>query len=77
MLIEGTVHNRRTIEHARLSLFRGEHMRSRIIATIGPASDHIETLAEMMNAGMNIARLNYSHGDFKGKERTIQNIREA
>ena len=52
-------------------------MRSRIIATVGPASDRIETLAEMMNAGMNIARLNYSHGDFEGKERTIQNIREA
>ena len=52
-------------------------MRSRIIATIGPASDHIETLAEMMQAGMNIARLNYSHGDFEGKEKTIQNIRDA
>ena len=55
----------------------GEYMRSRIIATIGPASDNVDTLAEMMQAGMNIARLNYSHGDFKGKERTIQNIREA
>ena len=52
-------------------------MRSRIIATIGPASDNVDTLAEMMQAGMNIARLNYSHGDFEGKERTIQNIREA
>ena len=52
-------------------------MRSRIIATIGPASDHVETLAEMMQAGMNIARLNYSHGDFEGKEQTVRNIRQA
>ena len=52
-------------------------MRSRIIATIGPASDKVDTLAEMMQAGMNIARLNYSHGDFEGKEQTIQNIRDA
>ena len=52
-------------------------MRSRIIATIGPASDNVDTLAEMMQAGMNIARLNYSHGDFEGKEQTIQNIRGA
>ena len=52
-------------------------MRSRIIATIGPASDAVETLAEMIEAGMNIARLNYSHGDFQGKEQTIQNIRDA
>ena len=56
---------------------RGERMRSRIIATIGPASDHVDTLAEMMQAGMNIARLNYSHGDFEGKEQTIRNIRQA
>ena len=55
----------------------GRDMRSRIIATIGPASDNVDTLADMMQAGMNIARLNYSHGDFTGKEQTIQNIRDA
>ena len=42
-----------------------------------PASDAVDTLAEMIEAGMNIARLNYSHGDFQGKEQTIQNIRDA
>ena len=52
-------------------------MRSRIIATIGPASDNVETLKQMIEGGMDIARLNYSHGDFSGKEKTIQNIRSA
>ena len=52
-------------------------MRSRIIATIGPARDNVEALKQMIEAGMDIARLNYSHGDFKGKEKTIQNIRAA
>lgn len=52
-------------------------MRSRIIATIGPASNGVETLKQMIEAGMDIARLNYSHGDFEGKEQTIQNIRSA
>ena len=52
-------------------------MRSRIIATIGPASNGVETLKQMIEGGMDIARLNYSHGDFKGKEQTIQNIRSA
>jgi len=52
-------------------------VRSRIIATIGPASDNVETLKQMIEGGMDIARLNYSHGDFSGKEKTIQNIRSA
>ena len=52
-------------------------MRSRIIATIGPASDNVETLKQMIEGGMDVARLNYSHGDFSGKEETIQNIRSA
>ena len=51
--------------------------RSRIIATIGPACDDVETLVEMINAGMDVARLNYSHGDFEGKAKTIANLREA
>lgn len=51
--------------------------RSRIIATIGPSCDNVETLVEMINSGMDVARLNYSHGDFEGKAKTIQNLREA
>jgi len=51
--------------------------RTKIVATIGPASDSVETLTAMIEAGMNIARLNFSHGDFSSHARTIINIRAA
>jgi pyruvate kinase len=51
--------------------------KTKIIATIGPASDRIETLVAMIKAGMNIARLNFSHGTFSEHRKTIARIREA
>jgi pyruvate kinase len=51
--------------------------KTKIIATIGPASDNVETLVQMIRAGMNIARLNFSHGTFSLHRKTIARIREA
>jgi pyruvate kinase len=51
--------------------------KTKIICTIGPASDSTEILEEIIRAGMNIARLNFSHGDFAGHGETIQKIRSA
>jgi len=51
--------------------------RTKIVATIGPASDSREILERMIQAGMNVARLNFSHGDFSAHQRMIQNIRSA
>jgi len=47
------------------------------VATIGPASQAPEILAQIIRAGMNIARLNFSHGDFAGHRQVIENIRAA
>ena len=51
--------------------------KTKIVATIGPASESVSTLEEMIRAGMNIARLNFSHGDFTAHKRVIENIRAA
>ncbi|MDF2857043.1 MAG: pyruvate kinase [Neobacillus sp.] len=51
--------------------------KTKIVCTIGPASESVEKLSELIEAGMNVARLNFSHGDFQEHGQRIQNIREA
>ncbi|MEA3468006.1 MAG: pyruvate kinase [Thermodesulfobacteriota bacterium] len=51
--------------------------KTKIVCTIGPASESVETLCSMLEAGMNIARLNFSHGDPEYHEKIIANIRTA
>ena len=51
--------------------------RTKIVATIGPASSSRAILEQMISAGMNIARLNFSHGDFADHLRAIEHIRAA
>jgi len=50
---------------------------TKIVATIGPASDIPAMLERLIRAGMNIARLNFSHGDFQEHAQRISRIREA
>jgi len=49
--------------------------KTKIIATIGPASDSIAVLEQMILSGMNVARLNFSHGTYSEYENIIKNIR--
>lgn len=49
--------------------------RTKIVCTIGPASEKITTLTAMVKAGMNVARLNFSHGSYENHARLIKNIR--
>jgi pyruvate kinase len=51
--------------------------KTKLICTIGPASASPEMIEQMIRAGMNIARLNFSHGDFSSHKRVIDNIRSA
>lgn len=50
---------------------------TKIVATIGPASEKYETIKAMAEAGMNVARLNFSHGTYENHAQLIANIRKA
>lgn len=51
--------------------------RTRIVCTMGPACWDVETLVKLFDAGLNICRFNFSHGDFATHGGTIARIREA
>lgn len=51
--------------------------KTKIVCTIGPASENVEMLEKLMDAGMNVARLNFSHGDYEEHGARIKSIREA
>jgi pyruvate kinase len=51
--------------------------RTKIVATIGPASREPETLLRMVQAGMDVARLNYSHGTLEEHAETVHRVRDA
>src|ERR1700690_3836804 len=49
--------------------------KTKIVCTIGPSSCSLSKLEGMMESGMNVARLNFSHGEFKEHAQNIRNIR--
>ncbi|KAG7388927.1 hypothetical protein PHYPSEUDO_011574 [Phytophthora pseudosyringae] len=51
--------------------------KTKIICAIGPASWSLEMLGQLLDAGMNVARLNFSHGDHELHKRSLSNLREA
>lgn len=51
--------------------------RTKIVCTLGPASESVETIVKMIKAGMNVARLNFSHGNHENHALLIKNVREA
>ena len=51
--------------------------KTKIICTLGPSSSDKNTIAKMANAGMNVARLNFSHGMHEDHAKKIQTIKEV
>src|SRR5215510_7858944 len=50
--------------------------RTKIVATVGPACDTYEKLLQLVQAGVNVFRLNFSHGSHEDKARIIEHIRK-
>jgi pyruvate kinase len=51
--------------------------KTKIVCTLGPSSISPETIRDMLAAGMNVARLNFSHGDFDWHRNAIQTVRKV
>lgn len=51
--------------------------KARIVCTLGPASNNREVIGKMVLAGMDVARLNFSHGTYKEHEATLNAVRDA
>ena len=51
--------------------------KTKIVCTIGPASEDVETLKKLILAGMNVARINFSHGNFEDQKQKIENVKKA
>ena len=50
---------------------------AKIVCTLGPASNSLEMIERLMRAGMDVARLNFSHGTHEDHAGTIKRLREA
>src|SRR6476619_7803955 len=50
--------------------------RTKIVATVGPACSTYEKLLELVRAGVNVFRLNFSHGAYEDKSKIIEHIRQ-
>jgi pyruvate kinase len=51
--------------------------KTKIVCTIGPATESEENLTKLLKAGMNVMRINFSHGDFKEHQAKVDNLRRA
>ncbi|MBI2618565.1 MAG: pyruvate kinase [Ignavibacteriales bacterium] len=51
--------------------------KTKIVCTIGPASQDVGKLTELIAAGMDVARLNFSHGSHDQHQKVVQNVRDA
>jgi len=62
--------------HSNTPCMKQVQSRTKIVATMGPASSQKEMLISMIEAGLNVCRLNFSHGSQEVHQKTIDTIRE-
>ena len=48
--------------------------KTKIVCTVGPATDSIDVLRDLMKSGMNVARFNFSHGDYETQKRRFDMV---
>ncbi len=51
--------------------------KTKIICTLGPAVDDVKVLEDLILAGMDVARINFSHGNYQDQEERIENVKKA
>src|SRR5688500_7553253 len=73
----GQEHLPRPRRWSRLRLLLMPIRRAKLICTLGPAVDSVEKLAELIDAGMDVARFNFSHGSHAEHRTRLENLRAA
>lgn len=58
-------------------MIKSQYRRTKIVATIGPASSSPEMIRQLISAGMDVARLNFSHGNYDDHAKVIQTLRSV
>ncbi len=53
------------------------HRRTKIVATLGPATDDPERLTRMVQGGLDVARINFSHGNRDDQRARVKRLREV
>jgi pyruvate kinase len=61
----------------REGMMRLRKNKTKIVCTIGPASDSPSVMEQMIQGGMNVARINFAHGGFTSHQKVIENLRAA
>ena len=51
--------------------------KTKIVCTLGPSTDSVTEIERLLEAGMNVARLNFSHGSYEYMEKILKNLKEA
>lgn len=51
--------------------------KTKIVCTLGPATDNVDTMVQLIESGMNVARFNFSHGDHSEQLERFNNLKEA